>query len=100
MEMLRKQAEVGLVAPRGQEILAAERDLAVAEAEVRGDAAAVAAARLTYANSVLAIMQRLFETGKVSATDLNTAKTAVADAEIAVRQVPPAGTNPVSPLPR
>ena len=100
LEMLRKQAEVGLVAPRGQEILAAERDLAVAEAEERGDAAAVAAARLTYANSILAIMQRLFENGKVSATELYSAKTAVADAEIASQQIPPAGTNAVKPLPR
>ncbi len=100
LEMLRKQAEVGLVAPRGQEILGAERDLAVAEAEVRGDAAAVAAARLTYANSILAIMQRLFDNGKVSASELYSAKTAVADAEIASQQFPPAGTNTVTPLPR
>ena len=100
MEMLRKQAEVGLVAPRGQEILGAERDLAVAEAEVRGDAAAVAAARLTYANSILAIMQRLFDNGIVSASELYSAKTAVADAEIASQQFPPAGTNTVTPLPR
>ena len=96
--MLRKQSEAGVVPPHGQEILAAERDLAVAEAELRGDAAAVAAARLTYAKSLLANLQRQFDNGLVSASELNAAKTAVADAEIALQQIPPAGTNTVTPI--
>ncbi len=80
LDALRRQAELGIVAPMGKEMLGAELAVAVAEAELKGDAMAVATARLNHAEKVLAIVEAMFGAGKATSAEVNEAKRAVAEA--------------------
>ena len=63
LEETRKKAEVGAVASRGVEMLAAERDLAVAEAEFRGRPLDAARAESRHARARADILQRQVHAG-------------------------------------
>ena len=86
LEENRKRAQVGVIAPRGPEMLAAERDLEVAEADFRGNPVAAAIARLAYANGILAIIQHKVSAGVASRDEERAAKVAAAEAEEALQK--------------
>jgi len=81
VEIMRSKAGLGLVAPRGPEVLAAERDVAVAEAEFRGNASAAASANLDYARAMVEITHRKFEAGRATQEEFYQARQAWAEAE-------------------
>ena len=60
-----------MVAPQGPEILGAERDLDVAEAEYRGQPKAVATAQVAHAKKLLELTRILFSVGKATTADVN-----------------------------
>jgi tRNA A-37 threonylcarbamoyl transferase component Bud32 len=94
VEQNRKLAATGLLSTGGPEMLAAQRDLAVAEAEFRGKPADAAAANVTYAKGMLANARRSFASGTGSQSDVNDATLALAQAEEALKNTPaPAPTN-------
>ena len=84
----RKKAEVGAIAPQGPEVLAAERDLAVAEAEFRDQPAGAARAQIDYARSMLEIARRKFGVGKATTSEVNEATLLLAQAEEALAKLP------------
>jgi hypothetical protein len=86
---LRKQAEVGVVAPMGKEMLGAELAVAVAEAELKGDSMAAAKSRLNHAEKVLDIVERMFGVGKATSAEVSEAKLAVAEAAAGVTELEP-----------
>jgi hypothetical protein len=86
---LRKQAEVGIVAPQGKEMLAAELAVTVAEAELKGDAMAAAKGRLNHAEKILSIVEAMFGVGKATAAEVRAAKLAVAEAAAGVTELEP-----------
>ncbi len=73
LEDTRRKAEVGAVAPKGFEILAAERDLAVAEAEFRGRPLDAALAESRYARARADILGKMAEVGKATQAELREA---------------------------
>jgi pheromone shutdown protein TraB len=70
---LQRQAEVGALTPRGKEILRAERDVALAEARLRGDAFTIATVTLDHARKIRQALEKLYEAGKASLAELNEA---------------------------
>jgi serine/threonine protein kinase len=99
LEENRKKAEVGLVAPRGPEILASERDLAVADAEFWGDPFGVPVANVAYAKAMLEITRRKFASGLATQVDVNQATVALAISEKALQELrsPPPPGGPSAP---
>jgi hypothetical protein len=85
----RKKAEVGLVAPHGPEVLAAERDLGLAEAEFRGDPSIAATANLVYATAILENTRRNYAAGVATQAEVNDAILAVAQAQEALQKLQP-----------
>jgi serine/threonine protein kinase len=81
LEENRKKAEVGVVAPGGPEVLAAERDLVEAEAEFIGQPSLAAQARQSYTERWFDIVQRMMEVGKASRTEVNQAELQMAQAK-------------------
>jgi hypothetical protein len=70
---LQRQAEVGALTPRGKEILRAERDVALAEARLRGDAFTIATVTLDHARKIRQALEKQYEAGKASVAELNEA---------------------------
>ncbi len=70
----RKKVEVGMVAPGGAEMLAAERDLVVAESEFLGEPALAAQARLAHAEQWFAIVRKMMEVGRATSLEVNQAE--------------------------
>jgi hypothetical protein len=100
LEENRKKAEVGAVAPRGPEMLAAERDLAVAGAEYHREPLAAARAEESYAQKMLDIVQHKFEVGKATRAEVNEATLALAKAQEARNSAERIQTEPSSAAPR
>jgi tRNA A-37 threonylcarbamoyl transferase component Bud32 len=84
---LRSRAALGLLAQEGPEIVDAELEVAVAEAEVKGDPRAAAQARMEHAGKILKLTEVMASVGKATAAELNAAKLALAEAEEALRHV-------------
>jgi hypothetical protein len=84
---VRKQAEVGLVPPAGREVLGAELAVAVAEAELRGDALAAARARRDHADRILKLVEKMHEVGKATSEEVTEATLAAATANSAVAKL-------------
>ncbi len=84
----RKRAEAGVVARI--DVLAAERDLIVAESEFRGQPVIASAARVVYARAALDTTRRQFEVGHVSQSEVNQARLALAEAEEELQRLRPA----------
>jgi hypothetical protein len=108
LEETRKKADVGVVAPRGVEMLAAERDLAVAEAEFRGRPLDAARAKSRYARARADILERRVQAGAAPAAAWREAAQEARNLEMNTRslealepgnhlQIAP---RPVTPLPR
>ena len=89
LDALRMQAVVGIVASQGREMLAAELAVAVAEAELKGDAMAAAKARLNHAEKILTLIERMFGVGKATSAEVSAAKRAVAEATAGVAELEP-----------
>jgi multisubunit Na+/H+ antiporter MnhB subunit len=83
------KASVGAVAPAGPEVLAAQRDLAVAESEFRQQPEIAARARLAYAEAMLDITQRKAAVGRATEAELDAARRAVTEARELLRGSPP-----------
>ena len=73
LEETRRKAAVGAVAPQGFEILAAERDLAVAEAEFRVRPLDAALAESHYARARADVLRKMAEVGKATQAELREA---------------------------
>ena len=73
LEDTRRKAEVGVVAPKGFEMLAAERDLAVAEAEFRVRPLDAALAESRHARARADILRKMAEVGKATQAELREA---------------------------
>jgi len=99
LEEDRKKAEVGLVAPRGPEILAAERDLSIAEAEFRGNPLDTAVAKVTYAKAILNITRQRFAAGEATQAEVDQAALAFQEARQAVPNLRSLSDDELSPRP-
>jgi hypothetical protein len=108
LEETRKKADVGVVAPRGVEILAAERDLAVAEAEFRVRPVEAARAKSRFARARADILERQVQAGAAKAAEWREAAQEARNLEMNTRsleaiergnhlQIAP---RPLTPLPR
>jgi serine/threonine protein kinase len=82
----RQLATAGVIAPDSLEVLAAERDLAVAGAEFLGRPSDAAAANVNFAKSRLEITQRNFSLSLVGQDEVNAATLALAVAEEALQK--------------
>ena len=100
LEENRKKAEVGAVAPRGPEMLAAERDLTAAEAEYRNDPLMAAKAEESYAQKMLDLVQHKFEVGHATRAEVNEATLALAKAQETRKSMEGARAEPSSIAPR
>jgi hypothetical protein len=76
LEGKRKQVVAGVISPHGLEVLAAERDLAVAEAEFRRDPSSALAAQVEYAKAVLELLHGKFEIGTATQAEVTAAELA------------------------
>lgn len=83
------RASVGVVSPGGPEVLAAQRDLAVAESEFKQQPEIAAQARVVYAQSMLDITQRRVAVGQATEAELDAARLAVTEARELLRGSPP-----------
>ena len=81
----RKLLEVGRIAP--DEVLAAERDLAIAEGEFRGKPETGAVANVTYARAMLDIARRKQAVGRATQREVNDATLALTQGEEALKEL-------------
>jgi tRNA A-37 threonylcarbamoyl transferase component Bud32 len=82
---VKKQAEVGVVAPRGKEVLDAELAVAEAEGRLKGDPRIGAEARMNRAKLLLVIAQRQQEVGRATIAEVEAAQLELAKAQTALK---------------
>ena len=85
LDVVKRQAEVGVVAPQGPEMLSAELSVALAKAIVSGDALEGRRAKLTYTQGLLGITNAMFQAGKATAEDVESARLEVLKARAALQ---------------